>query len=254
METTLLAGSVAQLAVAFLFAFTGRTIAKRRVSAESRLPQGALTIWWTSIALLWLIDAARGGAVALWGPTDAAVRDVFVALFYVSVLLLCVALWGLLTYLAFLYRGWHAAIPLGIFYGAYYLVASITVAIARPDAIRVGMWATHVVYETPLPIPLEASLFLFLLVPQLVGAAAYLSLARRTADPLQRYRVIVVGTTLLVWIGANLAADLARLTYDDTWQVLRVALGVLASAAILTAYSPPHWVRRRVEPPPEVTT
>lgn len=254
METALLVGSAAQLAAAFLFAFTGRTIARRRVSTQSRLPQGALTAWWTSIALLWLIDAARGVAVALWGPTDAAVRDTFVALFYVSVFLLCVALWGLLTYLVFLYRGRDASVPLGIFYGSYFVVASVTVAFARPDAIRVGTWATHVVYETPLPTPLEASLFLFLLVPQLVGAAAYLSLAGRTPDPLQRYRVIVVGTTLLIWIGANLTADLAQLTYEDTWQVLRVALGVLASVAILTAYSPPHWVRRRVEPPPEVPT
>lgn len=248
METTLLVGSTAELAAAVLFAFTGRKTAARRVSADARVPNAGLTAWWMSIALLWLIDAARGYAVAARGPTDRFVHDAFVALFYIAVLVLCVALWGLLNYLVFLYRGRHATAPLGIFYGAYFLVASVAVAAARPDEIRLGAWATHVTYDVPLAPGVEASLFLFLLAPQLAGAAAYLSLARRASDPMQRYRIVVVGTTLLVWIGVNLAADLLRITYDDAWQIARIALGILAATAILSAYAPPSWLRRRFGP------
>jgi len=246
VETTLLLGSGADIAAAILFAFTGRQIAMRRVSASAKLPQTALMTWWLSIAAIWLIDGLRGLAVAVVGVPGQTVQNAFFALFYVNVLLLCLGLWGLLTYLIFIYRGSQAAIPLAGFYATYFGIAAVAVAYARPDAIRVGEWATHVTYRTPLPGAIEASLLLALLLPQLVGAAAYLSLAPRTKDPLQRYRVVVVGVTLLIWIGVNLAADLARLSYDDTWQAARRVLGIAAASAILAAYAPPRWLRRRV--------
>ena len=46
-------------------------------------------------------------------------------------------------------------------------------------------------------------------------------------------------------------ADLARLSYDDTWQAARRVLGIAAAAAILAAYAPPRWLRRRVRDRPE---
>lgn len=245
MEGALAAGSIADVAAAMLFAYTGSRIAIRRVSAGSRLANAGLAVWWLSIAGIWLLDGLRGFAVLARGVGDPIVVEAAIALYYVYVLLLCAALWGLLTYLGYLIRGRSVAALLGLFYGAYFAIAAYAVSIASPDALVTNGWAAWVAYARPLPQMAEASLLLFLLVPQLGGAIAYLGLARRVREPLARYRVLVVGTALLLWIGFNLLADLSGVHHAPAWEIGRRVLAIAASAAVLAGYHPPAWVRRR---------
>lgn len=245
MQATLVVGSVADVAAAVLFAYTGSRIAVRHVSAGSRVANAGLAAWWLSIALIWLTDGLRGFAVIAMGPTDPRVVAAAVGSYYVYVLLLCAGLWGLLTYLVFLVRGRSLALALALFYGAYFAVAAFAVAIAEPSRIEVNAWFTYVAYAVPLSPLAEASLLLFLLVPELVGVVVYLALARRVARPLARYRIHVVGYALLLWIGLNLVADLAGVHHAEWWEVTRRLLAIGASIAVLAGYHPPAWIRRR---------
>lgn len=247
MQATLALGSAADVAAALLFAFTGWRIAARHVSAGSRLANAGLAAWWLSIALIWLLDGARGVAVLALGTSDPRVVDAATDLYYAYLLLLCVALWGLLTYLAFLIRGRSLAGGLALFYGAYFAVAAYAVSVARPARVEVTAWSTYVAYAQPLAPSAEVSLLLFLLVPQVVGVVAYLSLARRVDGPLARYRVLVVGTALLVWIGLNLVADVLGVHHTAWWEVGRRVLALVASLVVLAGYHPPRWVVRRYQ-------
>lgn len=246
MDARLLVGALADLFVAGVFATVGYRLSRRSVAPEAKRAARGFNLWWAGIALVWTIDAARGFAIAGGVSPQSAAWDAFLLGQYAFIIVLCVALTGLLTYLLFVFTGRDLYVPLAAFYGAYVIVALLAMTTAQPSDIRIGTWATHVVYANDLAPATEATFFLFLLVPQLGGAAAYLSLARRTTERERKFRILVVGTSLLVWIGVNLAADLAGWTYADAWQVARRALALVASIAILLAYDPPAWLRARV--------
>lgn len=234
MGASLLAASLVDLAVAGLFAYVGRRVTARHVSSGSEGANAAWATWWFAIAVLWGMDAARGlaAAVGAAGPLG----DVFLFLHYAYVGILCVALWALLSYLVFLFRGVDARVPLAAAYGAYFVVASAAIAYAGPDSVRVGDWATSIEYARDLPRLAEVGLLVFLLLPQVVGAAAYLSLARRTRDDATKRRILLVGSALVAWIGVSLAADLASLGGEAAWEIARRGLAVAASVTILVAY------------------
>lgn len=233
MDTTLLVGSLGDLTAAALFAYVGQRVARRHVSFDAYAANLAWGTWWTAIALLWTFDGLRGLAVVV-GAADRLL-PVFIALHYVGIAILCLALWGLLTYITFLRTGRHTGVLFGLLYGAGLAAALTAAALAQPDHLRAVNWMTFIEYAHPLAVPIEAAFFLLLLAPQIVGAAAYLLLARR-AEGAARHRILLVGGALLAWVGINLVADLARWTDADAWQLSRRLLGIVASATIMQAY------------------
>lgn len=247
MPTTLWLAAAGDLAVAGVFAYVGMRLGRRHVSAEAQAASMGFMAWWLSISAIWALDAARTGAVAMGIEPGGLAARTLVSLHYATIALLCVGLTGLLAYLAFLYTGRAFVKPIAGFYLSYFAIAAFAVSGARPDAILVGGWGTHVVYAEPLARGEEALFFLFLLVPQLVAAAAYLRLAGHVKTATQRYRIAVVAVTLIVWIGGNLVGDVARWTYVDAWEISRRVLGLVAALAIFAAYQPPASIARRLE-------
>lgn len=247
MDAGIVAGSFADLLAAALFAYVGWRLSRRAIPETAKSAARGFHVWWLSIGLIWGLEGLRGLAFVAGLTDGAGGRLAFALLYYAFLLLLCVGLWGLLTYVVYLYQGRDASRLLAFFYGAYFLVAAGAVAYAQPGMVTAGTWTTTVPYERPLPAWSEALLFLFLLVPQLVGAGSYLLLARRVGSPGHRFRIGVVAGTLLAWIGINLVADLAGWTAEGSWQIARRAIGVGAALAILAAYHPPGSVRRWIE-------
>ena len=66
----------------------------------------------------------------------------------------CIALWGLLYYLIYLFTGNKRWLPpLAIFYIIYYVLLVYYMTASIPDSVKVGRWSTTLVYRAPLTGP-----------------------------------------------------------------------------------------------------
>lgn len=241
---TLLVDAAFSLVVAILYAYVGSKLGRRRVEGTGRRAVVLFSVWWYALAGTSAITAF----MSFLGSIDALTLPLYVAATYVNILLICLALWGLLYYLVYLFTGREGTlIPLGVFYVLYYLSLVYLIAAYQPAEVVVERWRTRLVYENPVQGPVAVALLLLLLVPQLLGALAYFTLYFRVDDPTQKYRVAVVSWSILVWFGSALAGSLVGVAeHYDWYQLVSRLIGLLAAVAILLAYEPPRWIRRRL--------
>lgn len=242
--TLAISGGVSLLA-AIVFAYVGRRFSSRPREAEDRLAARAFGTWWFGIAAY----TAMAAALDLLAAAGSASFPVHVAWRYLSIPVLCVALWGLMGYLAYLFTGraWTITATGGL-YALLALAATAHVALSRPVGVVVMGWRTDLAYATAFEGGPFVLLLALLVLPQIVGAAAYLALAPRAPDRASRLRILLVGAGILVWLSSALVA---RMSDDDAWQFFsRPVLGLAVAGAILYAYHaplPPSEERARRE-------
>lgn len=239
--TLLVAAGFASVSAA-VFAYVGWRLGRREVEETAKPAARSFTVWWYGLALV----TALGAAGNLAGTLGATSLPLFVALLYASLALLCVALWGLLYFLLYLFTGRRGLVaPLAVFYAAYFALLVAVVTQAAPNAVVVDRWSTHVVYARPFEGLVTNVLLSLLILPQLAGALAYFTLVFRLREPTLRYRVALVSSSIIVWFMSAYLGALAGLASQDWWQVASRLLGLGAATAILLAYQPPGWIRRR---------
>lgn len=158
--------------------------------------------------------------------------------------LLCAAVWGISTYLLHLYTGdRHWPLMLAIFYT---LVAGLFffVTFGQGDReLETGTWVLG--YDDSAP--LYRLVYVLVGAPPLVASIAYLALTRRTQTYAQRYRILLGGASILLYVGMGLIARLAA--PDFVIFLTLVPLGALAAvAAVLARYPPATWLRRLESP------
>lgn len=242
MSQALLLSATLSGAMAAVYAYVGYRIAHRPVTGDAQLASRAFTVWWFALAGATGFGALQSVAAA------AGVRDLplFVTATYVNLLAICLALWGLLYYLLYVYtgkRGW--LMPLTAFYGAYYAAIAYYLAASKPVGVTVGTWSVGLDYADTMPAALTMTLLLLLVGPQIVAALAYSLLFFQVRERTQRFRVAVVSASILVWFGSSLVASLGGLGGSLVWNVTSRLIGLAAALAILTAFAPPRWMRRR---------
>lgn len=246
---TLAIASLVDLAAAVLFCYIGAVVARRPVPADSRAASLAFAAWWFGIGGNGLLTGARGIAAA-FGLTDrGAGRGVFLALYVLAILLTIAAVCGLLFYLLYLFTGRRGLLrPLVAFYTLYALVALYALWRLEPSAIVAGKWFAQVTvaHQDALGGALLGILVALLLLPQIGGAIAYLTLYPRVRGAEQRFRVLLVSLALLVWLGSALAAPMLRLGEHEWWQAGGRLVGLTAAIVVLIAYRPPRLVRERL--------
>jgi len=102
-----------------MYAFVGRTVQGRQVAGEGLLAHRAFVVWWYALAALSLL----GAATTFMGAFGMADLGLVLTLTYTYFLLVCVALWGLLFYLFYLFTGGaRRLIPLTVFYVLFYVL------------------------------------------------------------------------------------------------------------------------------------
>ncbi len=240
---TLLTSAAFAVAAAVLYAYVGHRLGQREVSPEASLASHAFSAWWYGLALTSAISAVT--TIAITAGTRNV--DLLVALGYLSLLAVCVALWGLLYYLIFVFTGRRKAwIPLAIFYVLYYILLLYWLASLNPIGVDVQEWTAEIDYETEVEdSPMLMLILALLLLPQIIGALAYFTLFFRLTDPTQRYRVALVSWSIIVWFSSSYLASIAGLSEYDWWQLVSRFIGLTAALTILAAYVPPKWVRKR---------
>jgi hypothetical protein len=199
-------------------------------------------LWWYCLAATTLVS----GILNLLGALNIVPLLLFVVLTYVNLLLICVALWGLLYYLVYLFTGdQRSLIPLTVFYIFYYLLLVYYIAVSDPSRVEIGRWTTRLVYGRPLTTPFFALALVLLVFPQIFASLAYFTLFFRVRETTQRYRVLLVSWCIILWFGSAFVASVAGLSQQDWWQIASRLLGLGAAIGILFAYLPPGIIRQR---------
>lgn len=242
MKPTLLADAALALALAALYAYVARVVRDRpTTSRDADRAKGAFVTWWVCLAGLTLV----GGVRSALGGLDVLHVGVHAALSYLTLPLLVAALWGLVDYLLYIYTGsarWrgvtmaaHAA--LGVFFLGL-------VAWMGPRGVTASDWSVTMEHARPLQGALLGVALALILLPTLLAAGAYLTLAFRVRDRTARYRIAMVSGAFLLWFGsAAVASALGGARWWYWWPLAARGVALFATLLILAAYRPPRAVR-----------
>ena len=94
-------------------------------------------------------------------------------------------------------------------------------------------------------LPFTILLTILLLVPQIIGGLAYFTLYFRVKENTQKYRILLVSWSIILWFVSPFAAAAGGLSEKDGWQFASRLIGLAAAATILMAYLPPRWLKQR---------
>lgn len=243
IQSTLFLSTFFALIAASTYAYIGWWLSKRVVSSsEARLAWRAFTIWWFALAITTLLAGFQNLLGAL-GLTDL---PLFLTASYVNLLASCIALWGLVYYLVYLFTGnSRSLVPLSIFYMIYYTLLVYYTTASTPNHIEIGRWNTTLAYSNSLTGPFFVMLVVFLILPQIIGSLAYFTLYFRVSEVTQRYRVLLVSWSIIFWFVSPLIALAGGVAGQDWWQLVSRLIGLGAALAILMAYLPPRWLKQR---------
>lgn len=241
---TLLTDALLGGATALLFAYVGDLMRRRHVpNAEGRRAMLRFAVWWYGLAVFTLLGAFRA-ALAGFGNVDVRTHALLNDL---GALPLVALLWGLVSYLAYVYTGRPTALRVVtalhllilLFYG--YVVATLD-----PVSVRVETWRVPVEYAAEIPGVISGAILVTMLVPALAAAVGYGTLYFRTHDRSARYRIGMTSGAFLLWFGAAGVASLTALGAWAWWPFAARMVGLVATLMILAAYRPPAWVRGRL--------
>ncbi len=242
-QITLLISALFSIVTAAIYGYVAARLRQRTISsAEARFAWQLFGLWWYCLAATTLL----GSIQYLLGAFNMASLPFFVALTYVNILLICIALWGLLYYLVYLFTGSQRfLVPLTIFYVLYYLLLVYYITASGPAGVEITRWTTRLVYADPIPGLFFTLILVLLVFPQILAALAYFTLFFRMREATQRYRVLLVSWCIILWFGSSFAASLTGLSAEDWWQMASRLIGLGAALGILCAYFPPGIIRRR---------
>ena len=233
--------AVTSFASVIVFGYLARRLWLRKVSEEARFASLQFSVFWAGLAAASLLSGIES-LVAIFGTPALS----FVVTFeYLDILLLSLVLWALVGFLFYLFTGKGAAFPLAVLYGVIYVLVLYYITASMPNAVTVKQGMVGVTFASTVSGTAVALLLLVLVVPEIAGILAYLSLYFRTHDPTVRYRIALVGLALLGYLGLgflNLGALLGGSLAAQTFAQL---VGVVAAVIVLLAYYPTEAIRRR---------
>ena len=243
IQSTLIFSVIFAVLAAGIYAYVGWRLSKRRIpSSESRVAWRFFTVWWYGLAATTLIIGLLNLLGAL-GVTDLAL---FVTATYVNLQISCLALLGLFYYLIYLFTGnsrW--LVPLTVLYTLYYILLVYYITASDPLNVTLEPWRAGLAYRTPLTGPVIAILVVLLFVSQVIGGLAYFTLYFQVPDVTQKYRILLVSWSIIIWFISPLATLLGGWGEQDWWQIASRLLGLTAALTILAAYLPPRWLKQR---------
>ena len=197
LQPTLLFSALFAICTAGVYTYVGWCLSKRVISSsEARLAWESFTVWWYGLAATTLIR----GLLNLFGAVGLTSLPLFVIANFLNILVTCIALLGLLYYLIYLFTGnRRLLVPLAIFYMIYFVLLVYYITASAPSSVDVGRWNTTLAYQTPLTGPFFVILIVLLLLPQIIGGLAYFTLYFRVTEVTQKYRILLVSWSIIVW-------------------------------------------------------
>lgn len=243
IQPTLLFGASFAALSAGIYFYVGLVLSRRRqASSEAGMAWHLFVIWWYGLAASNLSSAA----LILLGAFGITSLPLFTTITYVNLMAVCVALFGLMFYLLYLFTGNRGLlVPLIVFYFAYFFFLVYYTQARNPVGVTVERWRAALEYQNEIQSPLFAVAIILLVVPQIIGSLAYFTLYFKVKTATQKYRILLVSWSIIIWFLSLLLAGISGLSQQDWWQIVSRLIGLSASLAILMAYQPPPWIKRR---------
>lgn len=243
IQPTLLFGVALAILCAGIYFYMGRVLSRRRqASHDAGLAWSMFVVWWYALAVATL----SGAILNLLGALGIVSLPMFTTITIMNLLTTCVALFGLMFYLLYLFTGSKRLIsPLALFYFLYYGLLVYYIQTRVPIGIRVDSWRATLEFQNPIREPLFLIALLLLVFPQIAGSLAYFMLYFQVKAPTQKYRILLVSWSIIIWFMSSFLAGISGLSDQDWWQIASRLIGLGAALTILFAYQPPSWVKRR---------
>ena len=243
IQPTLLFGATFAFLSAGIYFYVGRVLSRRRqTSSGSGMAWLMFVVWWFALSLATL----SGGILSLLGAFGIIGLPLFTTITIINLLTTCVALLGLMFYLLYLYTGNTRLIwPVGLFYFGYYGMLVYFVEASDPVGVTVNRWNATLEYQNAVQGPLLLVVLLLLVLPQIIGSLAYFMLYFQVTAKTQKYRILLVSWSIIIWFASSLLAGISGLSQQDWWQIVSRLIGLGAALTILFAYQPPSWIKRR---------
>jgi hypothetical protein len=243
IQPTLLIGAILAFLCAGIYFYIGRVLSQRhQTTSGASLAWLMFVTWWYALALATL----SGGVLSLLGAFGIIGLPLFTTITIINLLTTCVALFGLMFYLLYLYTGKASLIwPVGVFYFFYYGFVVYFVEAGDPVGVIVNRWNTSLEYQNTIRGPLFLIAIVLLVFPQILGSLAYFMLFFQVRAKTQKYRILLVSWSIIIWFLSAFLASIAGLSQQDWWQITSRLIGLAAALTILFAYQPPSWIKRR---------
>jgi len=199
-------------------------------------------VWWYALA----VTTLSGAFLSLLGALGIVNLPLFTTFTLFNLLALCVGLHGLMYYLLYLFTGnRHWLGPLTVFYIGYYILLIYYIQARGPSGVEVERWRTTLIYQHQIQGPFFLIVLLLLLFPQIIGSLAYFSLYFRVKTATQKYRILLVSWSIIIWFLSAFLASISGLAEYDWWQIVSRFLGLGAALATVLAYQPTVAIKRR---------
>lgn len=243
IQPTLLFVALLSMLCAGIYFYVGRVLSRRRSSTpDSRLAWRLFVTWWYALA----VATFFGALLNLQGAFGITSLPLFTTMNFMNLLATCIALYGLMYYLLYLFTGNRKLLgPLSVFYALYYMLIVYYVQANVPVSVSIERWRTTLVYQNEIRGPFFLLLLLLLVFPQIIGSLAYFMLYFRVEVVTQKYRILLVSWSIIIWFLSTFLASISGLGQYDWWQIVSRLIGLGAASSILVAYQPPAWIKQR---------
>lgn len=238
MELTLIGSALMASIAAGTFLAAGVNMRRAEATGDAREALMLFSLWWVALS----VYAVAGATLDLSAALGAQAAGPALVFHFAQAVALCIGLWGLVYYVAFVFTGRRSLLPvLAIFFALYYGIVLFWLTLGRPIAVAADAWRARIAYEDPLLNGALAAL-LFVL-PILVAAATYLLVILQARELSQRWRIVLVCLSTVAWG----LATLLRSSGGGRLEALTPLLALASGLAITWAYRPPQWVQRRLD-------
>lgn len=235
MEPTLVANSMVGSIASGFFLSVALRLRSQRVSDDAGQAITLFALWWMALA----VYAVVGASTDLLAAVGVERFEIAIAFHFMQMIALCIGLWGLMYYLAYILTGHRKLMtPLALFYAGYYAVILFMVTLGRPIGVAVESWTTRMEYAAPLLTGLGIAMLL--VVPPVVAAGTYVVIYFQTESPTHRFRVAALAAATLAWC--------ASLVFREaTWiDALPAVMAILSAFMVNWAYDPPKFLRAKL--------
>lgn len=242
-EPTLIFGTIFSIVSAGIYFYVARTLGQRHaISPDARMAWKLFVVWWYALAGVTFVS----GMLNLIGAIGLTSLPLFLTFTQLEILVVCIALYGLMYYLIYIFTGNRKALPvLTIAYILYYFLFMYYLNVSIPIGVSINRWNVGVNYQHQPTGPFVTLLLVLLVFPQIFGSLAYFTLYFRVKEVTQKYRVALVSWSIIVWFLSAFIASISGLSQYDWWQITSRVIGLCATLTILMAYRPVNWIKNR---------
>ncbi|MGC2290240.1 MAG: hypothetical protein WA688_10370 [Thermoplasmata archaeon] len=233
----LVAAALAGIVIALVYCYVAYRFSRRPVSSNTQMARAQFTIFWYGLG----VTAALSALEAALAAAGALSLSIAVTVGLVGVLIDCVFLWAIVDVLIYLYTGRYYFAGVAVLYGLFYVAALYYTILERPYGVVIRAGIPTLLVEPVTVHALVAVVDVGLVFPEFIVAVLYLSLLRRTRDRTQRFRIAVVGLSIIAWFGLTFFYPSS--TAAETFE--RAFLQLVPALLALVAYLPPEWMRTR---------